>query len=82
MRTVRSDRRRDPAGDEDGCHRRGGGDDLSRSRRGRRGEKAIATEATIQPVEMQHAAILNFVLGAYPVPTVESVALLCAISVM
>jgi hypothetical protein len=24
--------------------------------------------ATIQPVEMQHAAILNFVLGQYPVP--------------
>jgi hypothetical protein len=29
---------------------------------------AIATAATIQPVEMQHAAILNFVLGSYPVP--------------
>lgn len=28
----------------------------------------IATAATIQPVEMQHAAILNFVLGKYPVP--------------
>jgi len=24
--------------------------------------------ASIQPVEMQHAAILNFVLGHYPVP--------------
>jgi hypothetical protein len=30
--------------------------------------KAIATAATIQPVEMQHAAILNLVLGNYPVP--------------
>lgn len=30
--------------------------------------QAIATAATIQPVEMQHAAILNFVLGRYPVP--------------
>lgn len=30
--------------------------------------KAIATAATIQPVEMQHAAILNLVLGTYPVP--------------
>jgi hypothetical protein len=29
---------------------------------------AIATAASIQPVEMQHAAILNFVLGTYPVP--------------
>jgi len=29
---------------------------------------AIKTAATIQPVEMQHAAILNFVLGTYPVP--------------
>ena len=28
----------------------------------------IKTAATIQPVEMQHAAILNFVLGQYPVP--------------
>ncbi|HLM18416.1 MAG TPA: ferritin-like domain-containing protein [Acidimicrobiia bacterium] len=28
----------------------------------------IKTAATIQPVEMQHAAILNFVLGEYPVP--------------
>ena len=28
----------------------------------------IATAATIQPVEMQHSAILNFVLGKYPVP--------------
>lgn len=31
-------------------------------------QKAIATAATIHPVEMQHAAILNFVLGNYPVP--------------
>lgn len=30
--------------------------------------QAISTAATIQPVEMQHAAILNFVLGQYPVP--------------
>jgi Ferritin-like domain len=30
--------------------------------------RAIETAATIQPVEMQHAAILNFVLGSYPVP--------------
>lgn len=28
--------------------------------------KGIATAATIQPVEMQHAAILYFVLGKYP----------------
>jgi hypothetical protein len=28
----------------------------------------IQTAASIQPVEMQHAAILNFVLGRYPVP--------------
>jgi hypothetical protein len=32
------------------------------------GTRAIATAATIQPVEMQHAAILHFVLGQYPVP--------------
>ncbi|HZT66238.1 MAG TPA: ferritin-like domain-containing protein [Acidimicrobiales bacterium] len=30
--------------------------------------QAVSTAATIQPVEMQHAAILNFVLGQYPVP--------------
>ena len=29
---------------------------------------AIQVAAAIQPVEMQHAAILNFVLGNYPVP--------------
>jgi len=29
---------------------------------------ALKTAASIQPVEMQHAAILNFVLGQYPVP--------------
>lgn len=29
---------------------------------------AIETAATIQPVEMQHAAILNLVLGDYPIP--------------
>jgi Ferritin-like domain len=28
----------------------------------------IKTAASIQPVEMQHAAILNFLLGQYPVP--------------
>ena len=28
----------------------------------------IQITASIQPVEMQHAAILNFVLGQYPVP--------------
>ncbi len=28
----------------------------------------IKTAATIQPVEMQHAAILNYLLGQYPVP--------------
>jgi Ferritin-like domain len=31
-------------------------------------QRAIETAATIHPVEMQHAAILNFVLGTYPVP--------------
>ena len=31
-------------------------------------EGAIKTAASIQPVEMQHAAILNFVLGNDPVP--------------
>ena len=31
-------------------------------------KKAVAAAASIQPVEMQHAAILNFVLGQYPVP--------------
>jgi hypothetical protein len=30
--------------------------------------KAVAIAASIQPIEMQHAAILNFVLGQYPVP--------------
>ncbi len=29
---------------------------------------AIKVAATIQPVEMQHAAILNYVLGTYPIP--------------
>lgn len=33
------------------------------------GKAAIETAATIQPVEMQHAAVLNFVLGNYPVPS-------------
>lgn len=32
------------------------------------GRTAIETAATIQPVEMEHAAILHFVLGTYPVP--------------
>lgn len=31
-------------------------------------KKAIQTAASIQPVEMQHAAILNLVLGSYPIP--------------
>ncbi|BBA98198.1 hypothetical protein RVR_4295 [Actinacidiphila reveromycinica] len=31
-------------------------------------EAGIATAATIAPVEAMHAAILNFVLGKYPVP--------------
>jgi hypothetical protein len=31
-------------------------------------KQALETAASIQPVEMQHAAILNFVLGNYPVP--------------
>jgi hypothetical protein len=30
--------------------------------------RAIGIAASIQPVEMQHAAILHFVLGQYPVP--------------
>lgn len=34
--------------------------------------KGIATAASIEPVEMQHAAILNFVLGQYPVPNAFS----------
>jgi len=32
------------------------------------GKQVIKTAASIQPVEMQHAAILNFILGSYPVP--------------
>jgi hypothetical protein len=32
------------------------------------GAAGIQTAASIQPVELQHAAILNFVLGKYPVP--------------
>jgi hypothetical protein len=39
---------------------------------------AIATAATIQPVEMQHVAILNFVLGNYPVPAAYSTTTLAA----
>ena len=33
---------------------------------------AVKVAASIQPVEMQHAAILNFVLGQYPVPNAFS----------
>src|SRR5262249_17238846 len=33
-----------------------------------KGTAGIQTAASIQPVELQHAAILNFVLGQYPVP--------------
>jgi hypothetical protein len=33
---------------------------------------SIKVAASIQPVEMQHAAILNFVLGRYPVPNAFS----------
>jgi hypothetical protein len=29
---------------------------------------ALALAATIQPIDMQHAAILNYVMGNYPVP--------------
>jgi len=31
-------------------------------------EGAIKLAASIQPIDMQHAAVLNFVLGNYPVP--------------
>ena len=31
-------------------------------------EGAIQLAASIQPIDMQHAAVLNFVLGEYPVP--------------
>ncbi len=33
---------------------------------------SVQVAASIQPVEMQHAAILNFVLGKYPVPNAFS----------
>ncbi len=33
---------------------------------------AVKVAASIQPVEMQHAAVLNFVLGQYPVPNAFS----------
>jgi Ferritin-like domain len=33
---------------------------------------SVKVAASIQPVEMQHAAILNFVLGEYPVPNAFS----------
>ena len=32
--------------------------------------EAIGLAASIQPVDMQHAAVLHFVLGEYPVPDV------------
>ena len=35
---------------------------------GVKSKPGIQTAATIQPVELQHAAILLFVLGEYPVP--------------
>jgi hypothetical protein len=35
-------------------------------------KSSIQVAASIQPVEMQHAAILNFVLGQYPVPNAFS----------
>ncbi len=37
-----------------------------------RGQQAILTAASIQPVEMQHVAILNFILGQDPVPVAFS----------
>jgi len=33
---------------------------------------SVEVAASIQPVEMQHAALLNFVLGQYPVPNAFS----------
>ncbi len=33
-----------------------------------KGEDAIKLAASIQPIDMQHAAILNYVMGEYPVP--------------
>ena len=41
---------------------------LNGDRRDPGARPASQTAATIQPVELQHAAILNFVLGKYPVP--------------
>jgi hypothetical protein len=35
-------------------------------------QKGVELAATIEPVEMQHVAILNFVLGSYPVPSAFS----------
>jgi hypothetical protein len=32
-------------------------------------ESAVKVAASIHPVEMQHAAVLNLVLGNYPVPS-------------
>jgi len=32
--------------------------------------ESIALAASIQPIDMQHAAVLHFVLGEYPVPDV------------
>ena len=37
-----------------------------------RATASIKVAASIQPVEMQHAAILNFILGQYPVPNAFS----------
>jgi hypothetical protein len=37
-----------------------------------RATSSVKVAASIQPVEMQHAAILNFVLGQYPVPNAFS----------
>ncbi|MDA8117197.1 MAG: ferritin-like domain-containing protein [Actinomycetota bacterium] len=35
-------------------------------------KRAVGVAASIQPVELEHAAILNFVLGKYPVPNAFS----------
>ncbi len=31
-------------------------------------EQALRLAATIQPIDMQHAAVLHYVMGDYPVP--------------
>jgi rubrerythrin len=33
-----------------------------------RGDDAVALAGSIQPIDMQHAAVLRFVLGQYPIP--------------